>query len=334
MKITFFEVTAEWEKEYLTSKLPDHQLQFFEEPIQSYDIDTFKDAEVISVFIYSQVTREIIEQMDGLKFITTRSTGYDHIELVSSRERGIPVSNVPYYGENTVAEHTFALILAISRNVHKSYLRAQRNDFSIDGLKGFDLQGRTIGIIGTGRIGIHVARIARGFGMKVKAYDVHHNEFLSELLGFNYVDSMEELLSMSDIVTLHVPYNKATHHLINRDNIGLFKKGSILINTSRGKNIQTEAILKGLETGRLAGVGLDVLEGEEYIKEEKQLMYDQENPEAWKAIVLDHKILTNERVVFTPHIAFYSQEALERILATTSQSIVQFINGTPQHVVN
>jgi len=268
----------------------------------------------------------LLKKLPKLKLLVTRSTGFDHIDIRACKKQGIVVCNVPYYGENTVAEHTFALILSISRNIHKSYLRTLRNDFSIEGLKGFDLMGKTLGVVGTGHIGLHVIRIARGFSMNVIAYDIHSNQIAAEVLGFSYV-SFNELLRKSDIITLHVPYNKHTHHMINRENIKLIKKGSILINTSRGGVVETEALINALDRGILAGAGLDVLEGEELIKEEKQLLYDKANLEKLSQLVKDHILLSRDNVVFTPHIAFYSNEALERIINTTIINIIGFING-------
>jgi D-lactate dehydrogenase len=169
--------------------------------------------------------------------------------------------------------------------------------------------------------------------MNVLAYDINQNRFLSEVLGFEYV-SLKELLNKSDIITLHVPYNKHTHHLINKDTIRLIKKGAILINTSRGGVVDTEALIEALDKKILTGVGLDVLEGEELIKEEKQLLYDPKKLEVLGNLVKDHILLSKDNVVFTPHIAFYSQEALERILETTVQNIVAFSSGNPQNIVH
>ncbi len=332
MKIAFFEIKP-WEIEYLKKKFNSSnqfELLFYESDLNDDVIQEIKDCDVISIFIYSQVTRQKLDRLPKLRLIATRSTGFDHIDLEECRQRNITVSNVPFYGENTIAEHTFALILSLTRNIHKSYVRTQRNDFSIEGLKGFDLKGKTIGIVGLGRIGIHVAKIARGFGMKVLGYDVNQDKFLADLINFEYVQ-FENLLSQSDIVTLHVPYNKHTHHLINRKNISLMKKGSILINTARGSVIETEAILEAIDNKLFYGVGLDVIEGEEYIKEDKQLLSDKF--EVWKNIVRDHIILRKENVVFTPHIAFYSQEALERILETTYDNIIAFNSNKAQFII-
>lgn len=276
---------------------------------------------------------QIIARLPKLKLITTRSTGFDHIDLKETSKKKIAVCNVPYYGENTVAEHTFALILALSRNVHKSYLRTLRNDFSIDGLQGFDLKDKTLGVIGGGNIGLHVIRIAKGFGMDVVVYDTHKNTFLAEVLGFKYVDDLDKLLGQSDIITLHLPENKHTHHLINRRNIHKIKKGAILINTARGGVVETEALIEALEKEILSGAGLDVLEGEELIKEEKQLLYEHKHPRKIGALIRDHILIDKDNVVFTPHIAFYSKEALQRIIETTGENILDFEKGEVKNVV-
>lgn len=284
------------------------------------------------MFIYSRINGQIIRQIPSLKLIVTRSTGFDHIDLEECRKGGITVCNVPSYGENTVAEHTFALILSLSRNICRTCVRRLGYDFSIEGLKGFDLKGKTIGVVGAGRIGLHVIRISKGFGMNVLAYDAYQNKLLSEVLEFEYVP-LEELLKESDIITLHVPYNKSTYHLINKDTLKLVKKGAILINTSRGSVVDTEALIEALDKKTLGGVGLDVIEGEELVKEEKQLLYDPKNLEVLSNLVKSHILLSRDNVIFTPHIAFYSQEALERILETTVQNITSFISGKTQNTV-
>ena len=331
MKIGFFEI-KDWEKKILKRRLKNFSLEFYPFALEESNWKIAKKFNVISVFIYSRINKEVISSLPSLKLITPRSTGFDHIDLKEAKKRKISVCNVPFYGENTVAEHTFALILSLSRNVHKSYLRTLRGDFSIEGLKGFDLKDKTLGVIGAGHIGLHVIRIAKGFGMRVLAFDVHQNKFLAEVLGFRYV-SLEHLLKNSHIITLHVPYNKFTHHLINRENINLIKKGAILINTSRGAVVDTEALIEALDKKILSGVGLDVLEGEELIKEEKQLLYDKKKLEVLANLVKGHILLSRDNVVFTPHIGFYSQEALERILETTVGNIFRFLEGRPQNVV-
>lgn len=331
MKIAFFEIKG-WEKNYLKKRLKDHILEFYNEPLSLENVQEIQNFDIVSVFIYSKINKQIIEKLPKLKLIVTRSTGFDHIDVKECKKRKITVCNVPFYGENTVAEHTFALILSLSRNIHKSYMRTIRSDFSIEGLKGFDLKGKTLGVIGAGRIGLHVIRMAKGFGMNVLTYDINQDRFLAEVLGFEYV-SLEYLLKKSDIITLHIPYNKKTHHLINKDTIKLIKKGAILINTSRDGNVDTEALIEALDKEILCGAGLDVLEGEELIKEEKQLLYDPSKLEVLGNLVKDHILLSKDNVVFTPHIGFYSAEALERILETNVQNILAFISGDPQYVI-
>ncbi len=332
MKIAFFEIKG-WEKRFLRKALKGHELFFYKEPLTEENVKLAKSCDIISTFIYSKINKNVFSKLPKLKLIATRSTGFDHIDIKECKKRGIVVCNVPSYGSNTVAEHTFALILALTRKVHKAYLKMLRHDFSIEDLKGIDLMGKTLGVIGAGRIGLHVIKIARGFGMNVLAYDVYHNEILAEVLGFKYV-SLEELLKNSDIITLHVPYNEHTHHLINRKNIKLIKKGAILINTSRGGVVETEALIEALDKGILSGVGLDVIEGEELIKEEKQLLYEPEKIDKLKEVVKDHILLSKENVIYTPHIAFYSQEALERIISTTAENILAFTEGKPKNVVS
>jgi D-lactate dehydrogenase len=331
MRIIFFEIKG-WEKNFLKRNLKGHYLEFYGEQLNLENAKKAKDFDAISIFIYSKMDSQTLEKLPKLKLIVTRSTGFDHIDLKSCKRRRITVCNVPFYGENTVAEHTFALILSLSRNIHKSYLRTLRRDFSTEGLKGFDLKGKTLGVIGAGHIGLHVIRIAKSFGMKVLAHDINRDEFLAEVLGFEYV-SFKELLNKSDIITLHVPYNKHTHHLINRDTINMIKKGAILINTSRGGVVSTEALIEALDRKILSGVGLDVLEGEDLIKEEKQLLYDQKKMKDLVKLVRDNILLSRDNLVFTPHIAFYSNEALERILETTVRNITAFLSGNPQNVV-
>lgn len=332
MKIAFFEIQA-WEKEKIEEVFAGQDLLFFEHAFKKEDIESVRDCDVLSVFIYSFIDRECLELLPQLKLIATRSTGYNHIDTEAAEERGVIVCNVPTYGENTVAEHTFALILSLSRNVHRSHVRRLRNNFSIEGLKGFDLKGKTIGVVGTGRIGRHVIKIAKGFGMEVIAHDPLPNEALAEEVEFEYT-TLTELLGKSDIITLHVPYFKDTHHLINTETIKSIKPGAILINTARGELVQNDALLQALNDKILAGCGLDVIEGEELIREEKELLYRGDiDTKKMEELVKDHILLGREEVVYTPHIAFYSKEALERILATTIENIHCYGEGVCQNKV-
>jgi len=292
-----------------------------------------EQCEILSASINSSLSDDRLSALPRLKLIATRSTGFDHIDLNYCRSRGITVSNVPVYGDNTVAEHTFALILALSRKVIQSNNRARAGDFSPAGLQGFDLRGKTLGVVGTGHIGVHVIRIARGFMMKVVASDPHPDKRLADALDFDYVDSLDALLELSDIVTLHAPLLASTRHLINGKNIWRMKKGSLLINTARGALVDTQALLAVLEAGHCAGAGLDVFESETLIKEENQLLSNDYDIEELRRLVQNFVLLRRENVVVTPHIAFNSTEALERILLTTIRNIQSFEAGKPANVV-
>ena len=331
MKIAIFE-TKPWEKKFFKKILKGQVLEFIKEPVSLDNLSAVKDCEVISTFIASKVTAEILSKLPKLKMIATRSTGFDHIDIKACAAKNIAVCNVPFYGENTVAEHAFALILTLSRNIHKSYLRTTRGDYTIEGLKGFDLRGKTLGVIGAGHIGLHLIKMARGFDMKVLAFDANRNDFQADILGFKYA-GLEELLKSSDIISLHVPDNPATHHLINKNNIKLIKRGAILINTARGGVVETEALIQALDKKILAGAGLDVLEGENLVMEEKQLAFDKKTAEEMLALAKDHILFSRDNVIFTPHIAFYSQEAIERIMEVTADNINSFIAGQLKNTV-
>jgi len=292
-----------------------------------------RDCEVLSTFIRSELNESTLGSLQRLRMIATRSTGYDHIDLSYCRARGITVCNVPVYGDNTVAEHTFALILALSRKVIQAHNRARSGDFSLSGLQGFDLRNRVLGVVGTGHIGIHVIRIARGFMMRVIAFDAHPDKRLSDALDFEYVESLDALLRSADIVTLHVPLLPATRRMINADNIGHMKPGALLINTARGELLETNALIAALDQRHLAGAGLDVFEGESLIKEEKELLSADYDIEELRMLLKNLALFKRENIIVTPHVAFNSAEALDRILSTTVDNIVAFERGTPINVV-
>lgn len=324
MKIAFFEL-EDWEKKYFEEKLSSHELSFFDEPLTE-DFDEKSDAEIISVFIYSKVDAKTLDKLPSLKFIATRSTGYDHIDMAECKKRGIVISNVPSYGENTVAEHTFALILALSRKIVESANQTRIGNFDLSQLRGFDLKGKTIGVIGTGKIGSHVVRMAHGFEMRALAYDPYKNEELIDHYSLDYVD-LDELLSKSDVITLHLPLNDKTKHIISESNIGKIKKGAYLINTARGGLVETTALVRAISDGTLAGAGIDVLEDEIDIKEEWQLLSKKFSREQMAINLANNILLKNHKVIVTPHNAFNSQEALQRIMNTSYENIERFVGG-------
>ena len=344
---------------YFVQSEPSEQ-QFFAKELADYgtrfadDLSEVEpDAEVISIFIHSQIDRAFLDAHPKLQLITTRSTGIDHIDLHECEKRGVAVCYVPSYGDNTVAEHTFALILALSRRLRESFEANKKPRFSYEAIRGFDLKGKTLGIIGSGRIGLNVIRIARGFEMQVLAYDLHVMRLVAEIVGYEYVP-LEELLARSDILSLHIPLVPETRHLLNRETFAKCKPGVIVINTARGQLIDTTALLEALENGTVAGAGLDVLEDERVLQQENTaIISDQivatlqnaprygaelraQNPariQELQSLMLNTKLISRPNVVFTPHSAFNSVEAVERINRITLKNIRRFLQGSPMNLV-
>ncbi len=335
MKIAFFEIRKN-EREFIEKYFENDKkvsMKFFESALSVSNASSVKDFECVSVITGSEINAQLLDKLPKLRHVSLRATGFEPVDLDECERRGITVSNVPLYAENTVAEHAFALMLSLSRNVHKAYVKAMENKFGIEGLQGFDLRGKTLGVIGAGRIGLHVIRIAKAFSMKVLVFDVKRDEFTSEVFGFEYAD-MERLLRESDIITLHAPYNKHTHHIIDRRAMKKMKKGVILINTARGGLIDTKALVDFLDNGTIAGVGLDVIEGEEIIKEDNHLLYDDKKMKKLASLVKDNLLIRRYNVVYTPHIAFYSREAFERKVGTACENIKAFMEGKSQNIVS
>ncbi len=250
-----------------------------------------------------------------------------------TKAHSITVCNVPEYGSHTVAEHTFALLLALTRKIVPSIQQVRNMDFDHQHLTGMDIYGKTLGIIGLGKIGLNVLHIAKGFGMNVQVYARHPDEELAKKEGFKNVD-VDTLLSTSDVITLHVPYSKETHHIINCQNFSKIKKGAYLLNTARGGLIETQAIVEGLQKNILSGVGLDVLEEETQMIEEAEILSSQSHAQTldMKTLLMNHILLYHPNVIITPHNAFNSTEALNNILQTTIQNIQAFEKGTPINI--
>lgn len=333
MKLAFFEIEG-WEEAIIKEHFKDGDVFVTSEKLSPSCIPEQKDFEVISVFVNSVLDKETIEKFPNVKLITTRSTGYDHIDIAVCKERGIAVAYVPGYGDNTVAEFAFGLLLNLTRKLYVAIDQIKETgSFSLANLRGVDLKGKTFGVIGAGRIGREAIRIAKGFGMEVIAYDPYPNEEFSKTLGFRYV-SFDELLAGSDVISLHVPYTKETHHLINTSNVSRIKRGTYLINTARGAIVETNALVMGLEQGIFAGVGTDVLEEEGEMKDELNLlMVGHPNEEELKRMLQNHILMHMPNVLITPHVAFNSHEALLRILTTTLENIQGFLQGKPINFV-
>lgn len=333
MKIVYF-FQEPWEEEYIRTALPEDELTFHAGMLDKSLSAGDTKAEALSVFVNSEIGDAELQKFPKLKLIATRSTGFDHIDLAAAKKRGITVSNVPFYGENTVAEFTFALLLALSRRIEAAHKRViETGAFSQEGLRGFDLAGKTIGIIGGGHIGVRVARIAKGFEMEALVFDVHADDKLARETGFSYV-TFDELLARSDIVTLHVPYNEHTHYLLNRESIKKMKNGACLINTARGAIVETRAIVEALAAGTLAGAALDVLEEEGDLSDELKLLGGPHpKVEELATILANNYLIKHPRVIVTPHVAFNTNEAIRRILDATIGNIKAFAQGLPTNVV-
>lgn len=327
MPIAVFAISG-WEQDYLKSKLPSQTLFITSDIHVEHHIDEIKNCDVLCVNHLVHVTAEMIDQLPNLKLITTRSTGFDHIDFKKAQEKGITVCNVPFYGENTVAEFAFALLLALSRKIVPANNNlCDTGIFDTKNLMGFDLKGKTLGIIGTGHIGQHVIKMAGGFEMNILGCDAFPNKDLPDTLNFKYVE-INDLLSKSDIISLHVPYMEATHHLINSKNIGFIKKGAVLINTARGPVVETEALVKALKDGTLSGAGLDVLENETALN--TKMRKDDPQPNITQ---LNLQLIHMPQVIVTPHNAFNTKEAIERMLGVSAENITNFTNNQPTNII-
>lgn len=333
MKIGFFELEG-WEKSAIESQLSGHELFLTGDKITGMEIPEKRDFEAISIFVNSRIDGPVLDAFPNLKHITTRSTGYDHIDLQECKKRGIAVSFVPGYGDNTVAEFTFGLLVSLTRKIYAGIDRIKETgSFNLSGLRGNDIAGKTLGVIGTGRIGKKMIKISKGFEMNVIAYDPFPDAKAAAELGYAYV-SLEELLKNSDVLTFHCLYTPQTHHMINKNNINLIKKGAFLVNTARGGLVETEALVSALEQGILAGAAMDVLEEEGETKDELMLLAKgHPKEEDLKTIVMNHALMRMPNVLITPHNAFNTQEALMRILNTTLENITGAVNGEVKNSV-
>jgi D-lactate dehydrogenase len=333
MKIAVFELD-DWEREAFEHLREEHDVTLLSAPLSGDTVTECGDAEVISTFIYSRLDQALLEQLPNLKLIATRSTGVDHIALDYCQHNDIAVCNVPTYGENTVAEHVFGLLLTISHRLEEAIDRTRKGDFSPRGLRGFDLEGRTFGVIGTGSIGLHTIRIACGFGMKVLAFDVQPHEQAARDLGFEYVE-FDELLRRADVISLHVPSTSQTHHLLSHEQFDLMKTGVVIINTSRGDVIDNGALIRALAEGKVRGAGLDVLPEEPVIREEAELLRSvYQRKHNLEALLADHVLIRLRSVAVTPHSAFNTREAVSRILQTTVDNVESYLRGEARNVVN
>lgn len=324
MALIYFYDATELDREQLSSGLQstDHHWEFVDDEISLKGLNP--ETEVLSVFVSSNVTREMIEKLPRLRLIACRSTGFNNIDLVAAAERDIAVVNVPTYGEVTVAEYSFALLLSLTRKL--PYVLTDREMHPDRESRGRDIANKVIGIIGTGHIGLHVAKIAKGFGMKIIAYDPFPKLDQAKEIGFAYAE-LDEVLAQADVVSLHVPYMPTTHHLMNRERLGMMKQGAYLVNTARGELIDTKALIDVLQDGLLGGAALDVLEGEHLLQLDEEvalLRGGASSPNMLEHSVEIMALQHMPNVIVTPHNAFNTVEAIQRINNTTTQNIIDY----------
>ncbi len=281
-----------------------------------------KGMDAVCIFVHDSADAEIIREMadNGVKLLALRAAGYNNVDLAASEGR-LKVVRVPAYSPYAVAEHAVALMLSLNRKIHRAYWRTRDGNFSLHGLMGFDMYGKTAGIIGTGKIAKKLIHILKGFGMNILAYDVYPDERFAKETGFVYV-SLEELYRQSDIISLHCPLTEQTRNMINEESIALMKEQVMLINTSRGQLIHTNALIEGLKSKKILAAGLDVYE------EEEDYFYEDKSDKIIDDDVLA-RLLSFNNVIVTSHQGFFTREAMRNIAETTLQNMQDFMEGKP-----
>lgn len=305
-----------------------HRLDYIDVHLDRHTVGAANGAAAICAFVNDVVDAAVLAVLArrGVRLVALRSAGFNNVDLAAARTHGIAVARVPEYSPHAVAEHTVALILTLNRKIHRAYARVREGNFALEGLMGFDLHGKTVGIVGTGRIGLAFARIMKGFGARLLAHDPKPDPAAAEL-GTAYV-GLAELLAHADIVSLHCPLTPATHHLIDARAIATMKPGVMLINTSRGAVVDTRAVIDGLKSGRIGHLGLDVYE------EEGDLFFENLSNVVMQDDVFA-RLLTFPNVVVTGHQAFFTEDALRAIAETTIDNITRFEKtGAPVHAVS
>ncbi|TWT93013.1 2-hydroxyacid dehydrogenase [Neorhodopirellula pilleata] len=322
MKVACFS-TKSYDERFLSAVAKDraHEFQFLEARLDASTVRLAEGSEAVCVFVNDDLNAEVIAGLAGVgvRFIVLRCAGFNNVDIDAATKHRILVARVPRYSPHAVAEHTVGLILTLNRKIHKAYNRVRENNFSIDGLLGFDLNGRSFGIIGTGAIGIVLAKIMNGFGCDVLLFDPYPSD---QARVWGRYTELEELLRSSDLVSLHCPLTEDTYHLINADRVEQMKPGAILVNTSRGGLIDAGAVIAGLKSGHLGGVALDVYE------EESGVFFEDLSQQIMQDDVLS-RLMTFPNVLVTSHQAFFTQDALETIAATTLANLDAMVSNNP-----
>lgn len=325
--IVFYDIWPEM-KDYVRKQMKRTPCHIYSDTMTDENVDN--STEILAVFMKTPIDKKVLEKFPKLKLIATLSTGFDHIDLKECKKRGVVVENVPTYGENTVAEQSMALLLGLTRKLFHSVKRVKEGQYDFHGLRGVDLQGKTVGVIGTGHIGAHFIKMVSGFGVNILAYDKFPNKDLIKKYGISYVP-LAKLLKTSDFVSLHTPLLPTTYHLINKKNIKTMKKGSFIINTARGGLIEPEALVWALQNDHIGGAGLDVLEDENLIQNHEELVGADDKK--IKTTLYNSLIIDHPNTIVTPHNAFNSNEALQRIIDVSVQNITSYLNGKIQNQV-
>lgn len=321
MKIAFFS-TQSYDRDYFSRYNREHELVFFEAGLNTDTVGLATGCQAICAFVNDQVNAAVLEQLSemGIKLVALRSAGYNNVDLQAAKGKGITVVRVPAYSPYAVAEHAVALILTLNRKTHKAYNRVREGNFSLEKLTGFDLQGKTVGVIGTGKIGQLFGEIMMGFGCKIVAFDLFVNKEF-EKKGVEYLP-LVKLLPRCDIISLHCPLNEQTRHIISTDTLAIMKPGAMLINTGRGALIDTRAVINSLKSKHLGYLGIDV-----YEQEEKLFFHNLSEEIIEDDAIM--RLMSFPNVLITAHQGFFTEEALSQIAQTTLENITAFEQGKP-----
>ncbi|PTN39063.1 2-hydroxyacid dehydrogenase [Desulfonatronum sp. SC1] len=321
MRVAVFS-TKGYDREFLdaANEQASHELLYFETRLTSETCSLVQGVDAVCVFVNDSVDKVVLQAMAeaGVKLLVLRSAGFNHVDLKAASDLKITVVRVPAYSPHAVAEHTLALILALNRHIHRAYNRVRERNFALDGLLGFDVFGKTVGVVGTGKIGTVFSRLMSGFGCELLGYDPRPNDEC-KALGVQYVQ-LDELHERSHIISLHCPLTPQTRHLINRESLARMRQGVMLINTSRGAIVDTRAVIVALKSGRIGSLGLDVYE------EEADLFFEDLSDEVIQDDVFA-RLLTFPNVLITGHQGFFTREALRNIAETTLTNVTAFAEG-------
>lgn len=329
MRIAVFS-THPYDRQFLgqANRDPPHELVFLEPRLDASTASLAAGAQAVCAFVNDRLDAAVLQALHtlGVRLVVLRSAGFNHVDLRAAADLGLAVGRVPEYSPHAVAEHTAALVLTLNRKIHRAHARVREGNFALEGLLGFDLHGRTVGVVGTGKIGLCFSRIMLGFGCRVLACDPQPDA-AARALGVTYVP-LAQLLADSDIVSLHCPLTPQTHHLIDTAALALMKPGAMLVNTSRGAVVDTPALITALKSGSLGSLGLDVYE------EEADLFFRDLSSETLHDDVFA-RLLTFPNVVVTGHQAFFTEDALRAIAETTFANVRAFAaTGRPLHAVS